>query len=148
MHLLILCPYLEVGEGVQGEDHGGDDDEADGDQGHDLNKKHFLNFLLLSVYPGSKRGVWFLKKIPETLLDASQSARAEELRLLNLVLGGVKDLVTGLEHHLLHPVEGHELSRLVVALLAAGFQVELIDAPVVEVLLERDHASLLFRSSS
>ena len=95
------------------------------------------------MYPGSKRGVWFLKKIPETLLDASQSARAEELRLLNLVLGGVKDLVTGLEHHLLHSVEGHQLSRLVVALLAAGFQVELIDAPVVEVLLEGYRAALL-----
>ena len=36
--LMKIAPYLEVGQGVQGEDHGGDDDEADGDQGHDLNK--------------------------------------------------------------------------------------------------------------
>ena len=47
------------------------------------------------------------------------------------------------KHHLLHPVEGHELARLVVALLAARLQVELVDAPVVEVLLEGDHAALL-----
>ena len=88
----------------------------------------------------------FLKEVPQALLDPAKGAGPEELWLLNLVLGGVKD--PELKHHLLHPVEGHELSRLVVALLAAGFQVELIDAPVVEVLLERDHASLLFRSSS
>ena len=30
--------YLEVGEGVQGEDNGGDDDEADGDKRHNLSK--------------------------------------------------------------------------------------------------------------
>ena len=83
----------------------------------------------------------FLKEVPQALLDSAKSARPEELWLLDLVLGGVTD--PGLKHHLLHPVEGHELSRLVVALLAARLQVELVDPPVVEVLLEGDHAALL-----
>ena len=83
----------------------------------------------------------FFKEVPQALLNAAKGARPEEFWLLHLVLGGVKD--PGLEHHLLHPVEGHELARLVVALLAARLQVELVDAPVVEVLLEGNHAALL-----
>ena len=83
----------------------------------------------------------FLKEVPQALLDPAKGAGPEELWLLNLVLGGVKD--PELKHHLLHPVEGHELTGLVVALLAARLQVELVDAPVVEVLLEGNHATLL-----
>ena len=85
--------------------------------------------------------MWLFKEVPQALLDPAKGARPEELWLLHLVLGGVKD--PGLKHHLLHPVEGHELAGLVVALLAARLQVELVDAPIVEVLLEGNHTPLL-----
>ena len=85
--------------------------------------------------------MWLFKEVPQALLDPAKGARPEELWLLHLLLGGVKD--PGLNHHLLHPVEGHELAGLVVALLAARLQVELVDAPIVEVLLEGNHAALL-----
>ena len=85
--------------------------------------------------------MWLFKEVPQALLDPAKGARPEELWLLHLLLGGVKD--PGLKHHLLHPVEGHELAGLVVALLAARLQVELVDAPIVEVLLEGNHAALL-----
>ena len=94
-----------------------------------------------TAHPRSQRRVRFLKKVPQALLDPAKGPRPEELWLLHLILWGVKE--PGLEHHLLHPVQGHQLASLVVALLAARLQVELVDAPVVEVLLEGNHATLL-----
>ena len=76
--------------------------------------------------------MWLLKQVPKTLLDLAESPGPEELRLL----------------HLLDPVDPQELPGLVVALLAARLQVELINPPEIKILSEGHGTALLSQVES
>ena len=100
----LMVSGREVREGVEREHDGGDDDEGDGDDGHD---------------PGTQGGVRLLEEVPQHLLQPADAPLPEDLLLL-VLLG------------LVVPVE--QLPLLVVALHAAGLQVQVVDAPVLHVL--------------
>ena len=86
------------------------------------------------THPGGHGGLRFLHKVPGAASQPNARPAAEVL------VDGTSLLDTlGLLAHLLE----HVLLALVVAVLAARLEVELVDAPVLEVVGERQHAHLL-----
>ena len=47
---MCMFPDLEVGEGVEGEDYGRDDDEHDGYDGHHLQENNILQDIYICIY--------------------------------------------------------------------------------------------------
>jgi len=84
------------------------------------------------TYPGGFRCLRLLEQVPDLASRLGEPPRPE-------VLGGSHLKALSLLPHLLE----HVLLALVVAVLAARLEVQLVDAPVLEVVGERQHAHLL-----
>ena len=86
-------------------------------------------------YPGSHRRLWLLHQVPETTLPLCTAATSEVLVAAASLASHALRLFT----HLLE----HVLLALVIAVLAARLQVELVDAPVLKVVGERQDADVV-----